>query len=51
MLRTDADDIGDVELFIAHEKKGSAAIIAALVMWQRCRWSFAPCASLRISWP
>jgi hypothetical protein len=32
MLRTDADEIGDGELFISHVKKGSAAIIAALLV-------------------
>jgi hypothetical protein len=33
MLRTDAEEIGEVELFITHAKKGNAAIIAALLMW------------------
>jgi hypothetical protein len=51
MLRTDAEDSGDGELFISHVKKGSAAIIAALLMWQRCHWPFALCAFLRIFLP
>jgi len=33
------------------QKKGSAAIIAALVMWQQCHWPFALCAFLRIFLP
>jgi hypothetical protein len=44
MLRTDAEDTGDGELFISHLKKGSAAIIAALLVWQWRHWPFALCA-------
>jgi hypothetical protein len=51
MLRTDAEDIGDGELFISHLKKGSAAIIAALLMWQRCHWPFGLYAFHHIFWP
>jgi hypothetical protein len=51
MWRTDAEDTGDVELLISHLKKGSAAIIAALLVWQWHHLSFALCAFPHIFWP
>jgi len=34
--------------YVHIEKMGSAAFIAALSMWLRCHWLFAPYASTRI---